>query len=368
MANGGVAVGEGSSERWRVEVRHIDHDGGGDGNRGAFVELVVDVEVLAFRIEPALMAVARVGISGVRKLHRVRLVGDINDVEASISVAVVGSAAAEGDLAIGVWAAGKGLDHHLVDIDRRPGVDIGGRGGVGVEVVDAQAIGATAGAIEKSTHLVERQRVGGGGSGGRRSDAVHQGHSAQRIKLTHIDDLHAAAALGAGVTEVAVDAHIAPEAGRPRDVRLDHCSTRVGDVDERSAVGEADDRVLAAGGRDVAPAGVGAGGWGGKLRERKPTAQSDAVGVEGARDRTFDRLAINLAPTRPAIGLLAVANLAIVVMGKQRCAHHDVGDDDHPKKQLEWDEAQKNGTREDGAREYTILGYRLRGRDHGQSS
>ena len=314
------------------------------------------------------MAVARVGISGVRKLHRVRLVGDINDVEASISVAVVGSAAAEGDLAIGVWAAGKGLDHHLVDIDRRPGVDIGGRGGVGVEVVDAQAIGATAGAIEKSTHLVERQRVGGGGSGGRRSDAVHQGHRAQRIKLTHIDDLHAAAALGAGVTEVAVDAHIAPEAGRPRDVRLDHCSTRVGDVDERSAVGEADDRVLAAGGRDVAPAGVGAGGWGGKLRERKPTAQSDAVGVEGARDRTFDRLAINLAPTRPAIGLLAVANLAIVVMGKQRCAHHDVGDDDHPKKQLEWDEAQKNGTREDGAREYTILGYRLRGRDHGQSS
>src|SRR5262245_32443693 len=161
-----------------------------------------------------------------------------------------------------------------------------GQGRIG-EVVDSQALkhaAAAAAAIEEAALLVYEDRVRAAGT-----DVVHgvrERHDAG-VDLGEIEYLNAATALADCIGVVAEGADVAPKAGRADGGAVEPGSgnnlgvVRVGHFNHAHAAGEADEGVLAAGGRDIALDDAGAGKGGVEVGHGDPTQQLDVGGREG---------------------------------------------------------------------------------------
>ena len=306
----GRRVLEVADEDGRREVLDIEDVGRRERLGRALVELVAEEEEPAVLGEPALVAVAPVRVDDRAEQGRRGLVGDIDDVEAGVDVAAVLAAAAEGDLLARVGAVGVGDDLRVVDVDVVVLPDEDGRTRVR-EVVDAQAARTAAAAVEEAAVLVDRHVVARRGAAGR--DRVDE-RRRTTVDRREVDDLDAATALGHDVAVLVVGLAVAPEAARAGNPRLLRGVHRVGDLVDRHAVVHAHERVLAAARAHIAPAVVPARTGGVDRVERVPALELDVERVELAGDAAFLTLAVDLR----AHGALAVADLAVVLVGDER--------------------------------------------------
>ena len=277
MPDRGIAIVETRSVKRRREILHIDDDGGRGAHAVAFVEFIIDVEVLAFRIEPTLVAVAATWICRKTKLNRQLLVGDIDDVKPGVCVATVAAAAAECDLLARIYPRRVLNDLALVDVNIRPLANILRRAWRVVEVVDSQSARATARAIEITARIVDCERVRCRRGCRRRENRARKPDDPLTVETRDVEDLNTAAAFACRVAIEAVRAHIAPQAGRTRHEGGEACRRRIRDVHERGARVEADDRVLVTVGKHITPAAVCVGATSVECVERKPRLQLDVA-------------------------------------------------------------------------------------------
>ena len=116
VTNGGVAVVEGRGQERILQILNIEHKRLGERGVVAFVQFVVEIDVFAFLIDPALVRVPPRGVHQVGQHLNVGFVGDIQDVKARVHAATIESRATERDLSSRPWAAVVGHDLSVVHI------------------------------------------------------------------------------------------------------------------------------------------------------------------------------------------------------------------------------------------------------------
>ena len=238
------------------------------------IQLVVDVGVPSILAQPQLMAEVGVCV-GVASDHGDRaLVGHIQDVDTGVRLATVGSAAREEHFLARVRTGLVVVDHAVMRVLGGPGRRHHRRRGIG-ERVDAQAVAATAHAIQVAGLLVDDHGV----RGGRRRARVHcvrQGHHAV-VDVGQVEHLDATTTLAHRVGPRLVGLDVAPHACGPGDEADDARRARIGHIHESGAVGQAHQRVLATGWTHVSPDIVAAGVGGVEGGHREPRHQSNAA-------------------------------------------------------------------------------------------
>jgi hypothetical protein len=134
------------------------------------------------------------------------------------------------------------------------------------------------------------------------------------VDVGEIDHLDAVAGLADRVGVVLIGTDVVPQAARRRDHGDEMRVGRIGDLGEAGPVGKSDDRVLAAGGRDVAPAARGGAHVGPEDVARQPAHQLDPARREGDAVLAPRSARAPAVPDRSAEHRLAVEDLAVAVV------------------------------------------------------
>ena len=241
MTNGGVAVVEGRGQERILQILNIEHKRLGERGVVAFVQFVVEIDVFAFLIDPALVRVPPRGVHQVGQHLNVGFVGDIQDVKARVHAATVESRATERDLSSCPWAAVVGHDLSVVHIAGIPLPHKSRCGGIR-QVVDSKAVVAASASVQESAFFVDGHIVRSRGPSRRHS--VDQ-RNRSRIHVGQRDHLDALTAFTHHVAVVLVHLDVVPIAVGARDEPDLLGRSRIGDLVDEHAVVHGDQRVLA---------------------------------------------------------------------------------------------------------------------------